>query len=142
MALDRIIAIDGVSGFVGSSLFNFKPKISILLNMIVMSLMTYFIVQYLNYVYFEIDGYTISDYIKFWQFWNIDIANTSLQFKSNAPFLLGLWSYPYELLKIIGFMLGGLIVYSQLDSQIFCEECSRYVLAKNSATSGKSLGFL
>src|SRR4030042_3553315 len=76
-----------VAGFVpasgyyfGSKLFNHKPSRKILLNMVLVSIGTFFLIHYLIYMGATIEGRPVSDFVPFLTFLDFSIRSTSLQF--------------------------------------------------------------
>lgn len=119
--------------YIGAILCHHRPQKVILINMIAISLGTYFLIQYLGYVFLEIDGRQVSEAVSFKQYWNITTAHTAVQFRFGRghaavgdPVELGSLGYVYALLQIIGFAAGGVLIYSMLAAKLFCGKCSRY----------------
>lgn len=132
------------SGFVaasgyyfGSKIFNHKPGGMVLLNMVLISLGTYLLINYLIYLSLSIDGVYISEYAPFLKYLDISIKETSMQFftKYNIGHpvgtgRLGSWGYIVAILQIIGFGIGGFSIFGWLVSLIYCEKCSKYFFRK------------
>ena len=124
--------------YLGSILFNHKPKGTILLNMVAISIGTYFLIQYLDYLFLEIEGQRIADAISFWSYWDVSISHQSVQFSVKGRSVgdaidLGNMGYVYACLQVIGFAIGGFAVYGYLASQVYCDKCSRYFSKKGVA---------
>jgi len=120
--------------YVGARLFNHRPHHIILLNMVAISVGTYFLIQYLDYIYFSFEGKPISDYLSFWQYWDFSLSNQEVQFrvgrrgiKAGDAVELGNWGYMYAVIQIIGFAVGGFCVYAYLAAQTYCDKCSLYL---------------
>jgi len=134
------------SGFVaaggyyfGSILFKKKPTPMILLNMVSISIGTYFFIQYLDYISLEIDGKQVAEFLSFWKYWDITMSHSAVQFyfgrahaKVGTPLELGSYGYWYAVLQIIGFAIGGLATYGYLSSIPWCERCRQYLSRKGS----------
>jgi hypothetical protein len=127
--------------YLGAVFFNHRPQKIILLNMIAISLGTYFLIQYLDYIFLEIEGKQVSDVLSFWQYWDLTTAHTSVQFRVGrghvavgSPVELGSLGYVYALLQIIGFAIGGVFIYFYLAAKLFCGKCSRYFSNKGTTT--------
>ena len=121
--------------YLGSILFHHKPQKIILLNMLAVSLGTYILIQYLDYVFLVVDGRPASEIVSFWKYWEIATSHQSVTIISRrAPAMtaklpgieLGNWGYIYALLQSIGFALGGFATYVYLASKLYCNDCSRY----------------
>jgi hypothetical protein len=136
----------GLAGFAGASgyyagarIFNHRPTPLLLLNIVVASVSTFFTIHYLSYVMLEIDGRVISDYLSFGQYLDIAVRSTSMAFRLRTVELgstgeLGGLGYGVAILQILGFAVGGLIVYFHLASTPYCEGCSRYFSSKGKQT--------
>ena len=118
-----IPAGSGICGFAAASgyylasrLTQRPPSLQLLVNMVLIGLSTYALIQYLNYHTLKLqEGTYVSDIVPFWSYYQIKIESTSLQFryrgvKTGGPTgELGSWGYVYELGRIIGFLVGGLV---------------------------------
>jgi hypothetical protein len=125
--------------YVGARLFGYRPTALLLLHMIAISVGTFFLVHYLNYLTLQVDGQHISDVLPFGNYLDILLRHQSLQFSSRSAQHvstgeLGSWGYAYALLQIIGFALGGLCIFSFLHSLTYCQKCSRYLANGGSST--------
>lgn len=124
--------------YAGYRFFNHKPKPIMLLNMVAISLGTYFLIQYLSYSKAMVEGERVSDLISFGRYWDIVTTNQVVQLnmrgrKVGDAVELGQWGYLYSLLQVGGFALGGWAVYRILSSQIYCDKCSLYLSSNGSA---------
>lgn len=121
----------GASGYyAGSWFFGHRPTRLLLLNIIIASLVTFFLIYYLSYVTLQIEGKQVSDYIPFMQYLDIAIRSTSMEFRFGSTGELGGLGYVIALLQIAGFAAGGLAVYGHLVLKPYCEKCSSYLSAK------------
>lgn len=127
----------GASGYyAGSWFFGHRPTRLLLVNIVVASLATFFLIYYLAYVTLQVEGKQVSDYIPFWQYLDIAIRSTSMEFryrgavKIGSTGELGSFGYVVSVLQILGFATGGFGVYAYLVSQPYCEKCSRYLSGK------------
>src|SRR6202453_4326983 len=140
-----IIPIGAIfSGFIAASgyyfgawIANARPTKLILLNMVIVSITTFFLIYYLEYYFMVIDGKAVRDVIAFLDFLKIEVVHTTLQFRMRAtkigsPIELGSLGYLFALLQIIGFGVGGFAVYGFLSSKPYCEACSKYLVARDS----------
>lgn len=115
--------------YLGSIFFHHKPSKLILLNMVAVSLGTYFLIHYFSYIYLEVDGNKVSNFLSFWQYLDIDASHSTIHLTrspSSGGFELGNWGYLYAFIQILGFCVGGFSLYAYLVSRVFCENCSRY----------------
>lgn len=119
----------GASGYLaGSWFFGHRPTRLLLLNIVLASLATFFLVHYLSYATLQIDGKQVSDYVPFTQYLDIAIRSTSMEFRLRTASVgstgeLGLFGYLVAFLQVIGFAAGGLAVYGHLVSLPYCEKC-------------------
>ena len=126
----------GASGYyAGARIFNHRPTPLLLLNVLLASVATFFAIHYLSYVALEIDGESVSDYVSFWQYLDIDIRSIAMEFRFRTTEIgatgeLGGWGYAVAILQILGFATGGVCVYGYLVSIPYCEKCSHYFSAK------------
>lgn len=131
----------GVSGFaaasgyyLGARFFNYKPKKIFLIGILGVSIGTYLFIQYLDYSLLEVKGESVAHYLSFWEYLDISLTNTSVQFsagrsghvKVGTPIELHSFGYVYALLQVIGFALGGFVLYRYLSTRLYCEQCLRY----------------
>ena len=126
----------GASGYyAGSLFFGHRPTRLLLLNIVIASVTTFFLIHYLSYAFLQVEGKYVSDYIPFKQYLDIAIRSTSMEFRLRTAKVgstgeLGELGYIPALLQIAGFALGGFAVYAYLVSKPYCEKCSRYLSAK------------
>ncbi len=126
----------GASGYyAGARIFNHRPTPLMLLNVLLASVGTFFTIYYLSYITLEVQGKAISDYVTFGQYLDIAIRSTSLVFRSRSTEIgatgeLGGLGYGVAILQILGFAVGGLVLYRYLVSVPYCERCSRYFSRK------------
>lgn len=126
----------GASGYyAGSWLFDRRPTRQLLVNVVLASIATFLLIHYLSYVTLEVEGTPVSDFVSFWQYLDIAIRSTSMGFSVRTVEVgstgeLGDLGYLVALLQILGFAAGGFAVYAYLESQAYCEACSRYLTRK------------
>ena len=125
--------------YLGARLFNHKPTKILLLNMVVISIATFFLIHFSSYYFLTVEDKPVRDYISFFDFLRIELSHASIQFGIRAhdigePVELGGWGYLYAALQVIGFAAGGLAVFSYLNSVPYCEKCAKYLSAKESQT--------
>lgn len=127
----------GASGYyAGSWLFGHRPTRLLLLNIVIASVATFFLIYYLSYITLQMEGKRVSDYIPFLQYLDLALRSTSLEFryrgavKLGSTGELGYFGYAVAVLQVIGFAVGGFVVYAVLVSKPYCEKCSRYLSGK------------
>ncbi len=123
--------------YLGSVVLNYKPQKGILFSMIVFSAACYLLIQFFDYKSLNVDGTQVSSVISFAQYLDLSASSTAVQFRSGGSVALGSMGYVHALLQIIGFALGGFLVYVHLSTKLFCDTCSRYFSNK-----GKSSRFI
>jgi hypothetical protein len=135
--------------YFGARLFNHRPTGVLLLNMVVISIATFFLIHYLSYYFMEIDGKAVRDFVSFSQYLDIEMSHTAVQFNIRAHPIgeaveIGSWGYLYALLQVLGFAVGGVAVYFHLKSLPYCDSCSKYLAKKGIQTrytaSSETLG--
>jgi len=120
----------GASGYyLGARLFNHRPTKILLLNMVVISVATFFLIHYFHYYFLTIEGKLVRDFISFVYFLRIELSHN------------GAWGYLYATLQVIGFAAGGLAVFGYLNSLPYCEKCAKYLSAKDSQTRCSLLAY-
>ena len=131
----------GATGYLaGSRLLHHRPSRLMLLNIIIVSVFTFFAVHYLDYITLEIDGTPISAFLSFGQYMDISIRSTSIEFLRRGVSTgaetgeLGNLGYGIAALQVLGFALGGLAVYGYLVSRPYCRRCSRFMFRKGLQT--------
>jgi hypothetical protein len=123
----------GASGYyAGARIFNHRPRPLLLLNVLLASVGTFFAIHYLAYITLETEGEAISSYLSFAQYLDIGIRSTSMKSIrwGGSTGGLGSLGYTVAILQILGFAVGGLVVYGCLVSVPYCERCSRYFASK------------
>jgi hypothetical protein len=126
----------GGSGYyVGSWLFGHRPSRLLLLNIVVASGATFFLIHYLSYITLVIEGRRVSEYLPFSRYLDIAIRSASMDFRLRSVKLastgtLGGFGYVIALLQVFGFAAGGFAVYAYLVSQPYCAKCSSYLRRK------------
>jgi len=119
--------------YFGAKLFNHKPGGLLLLNMILISVGTFFVMNYLIYISLTIDGKQVSDYVHFSTYLDLSIRNISMRLvrsRSASTGALGSWGYVVAILQILGFAVGGFAVYGWLTSMPYCDKCLKYFSSK------------
>jgi hypothetical protein len=98
---------------------------------------TFFMVHYLAYITLEVDGKRVSDYIPFTKYLDIMIRSVSYEFRVTRAAMrvgstgeLGEFGYVVAVLQIVGFAIGGFVLYMYLTSKPHCEKCSQYLPGK------------
>jgi len=125
--------------YAGARCFNHRPTKVLLLNMVVISITTFFLIHYINYYFLIVDGRPARELVDFARYLDIVLSHTAVQFRMRAakvggPVELGSWGYVYAVLQIVGFAIGGIAVYGYLKALPYCERCAKYLVAKHTQT--------
>jgi hypothetical protein len=113
------------------------PSQRMLFEMIAIALSTWLLMHWVEYASVRLrDGTHVRDVVSFWHY--LRIRTEHLQFVSQnssgrpigTPTDLGLLGYAHEFLQIVGFLLGGLLIWLLLCSHEACTPCSRYAQTK------------
>jgi len=127
------------SGFVAASgcylagrLLNYKPTLTLLIGVLVLSALAFFLINYLDYYFSTVNGQQVRDFISFTQYLNISLNNMSICVRGciGGSVDLGALGYGAAGLQILGFFVGGASAYAYLSSQKYCTACSRYLTPK------------
>jgi hypothetical protein len=123
----------------GARYFNHRPTKLLLLNMVAISIATFFLIHSINYYFLVVDGRPVRELVDFTSYLDTVLSHTAVRFRMmrgpvSGPVELGSWGYLYAALQIVGFACGGVAVYKYLDAQPYCEKCSKYLVAKDTQT--------
>lgn len=121
--------------YLGSLLFNHRPTPLLLLNMVLASVTTFFTIYWLGYASMDIDGKLVSDIMPFSEYMDFVLQHQSMEIlvhgaSKGTTGELGRWGYLTAALQIIGFALGGAVVYGHLITKPYCEQCHKFLKAK------------
>lgn len=123
-----IVASSGY--YLGAVLTHRKPSRDILVNMLLVSFSTFFLLHRLNYEAIQVGGVPLSSRVSFGDHLHAVITHAFLQLGDSASTRigpLGGWGYGVALIQVLGFFCGGLFVYVLLTHRPYCEVCSRYL---------------
>ncbi len=117
--------------YFGSTFFGHKPTRLLLINMVLISVGTYFMIYWLSYVSLEVNGKSIHEYIPFSQYLNTILQHQTLTLRTRAASTtvseVGKLGYLLAGLQIIGFAMGSIILYFYLSKLPFCDKCNKYL---------------
>lgn len=119
--------------YLGALLFNHRPTRILLLNILIASVATFFIIYYFQFVTLTVNGKHVSDTMSFPRYLNAAIRSTTLQVDAESAegvdttSPLGNWGYLYAALQVVGFAIGGFLIYQHLGEKPYCAKCSRYM---------------
>lgn len=114
----------GASGYyAGAKLLQVPPSRLLLLNVLLVSIASYFLLQYTRYSLIP-----QAQAIPFSAFLDLVIRNTSLGVNlTPVTGGLGLFGYVLATLQVAGFALGGFGVFSMLSNNAYCDPCGCYM---------------
>lgn len=117
--------------WIGARLFNHRPSRSLLINIVLVSLGTYFSIHYLNYTMSAVNGVTIDKLMSFSDY--LVRVTEHMAYKSShggEATELGKLGWGVAALQIIGFSIGGFVVYGSLVNVPYCDRCGKYLSQK------------
>lgn len=107
----------------GARLFNHRPSKSLLINIVLVSLTTYFGIHQLHYSMDKVQGVSVD---KLMGFGDYLVAVTEHMSYGKGP-ALGKMGWAIAGLQVLGFSLGGFTVYGWLAGVPYCERCKKYL---------------
>lgn len=116
--------------YIGGRLMQYRPDRILFFNVIVVSVLTFVALNFLLYIFSTINGRAVAEMMSFPQYLHESITNLQMTMgrsSSSTPLSLGVMGYGIVALQIVGFAVGGLIVYGMLDSVPHCDRCLRYL---------------
>src|SRR5262249_37932304 len=116
----------------GAKLLHHRPSRLLLVNMLGVSVGTFFLVHYLSYYAMDPKGTQLRAVVPFTEYMRLVLTKSAISFRVHASKVgetgeLGKWGYAYALLQILGFAAGGLAAYFNLADSPFCDACARYL---------------
>ena len=122
--------VAAVGYWIGSKLFNHRPTRLLLANIVLVSLGTFFAIYHLHYTHDTVDGVTADKLMSFPDYL-LGVTShmtytTSGAGAVEAPVEMGRWGWGISALQVLGFCLGGWLVYGILTSATYCSDCSMY----------------
>ena len=95
--------------YLGARIFGHRPSPLILLNMVLISIGTFFLIHYLSYITLDIDGIPVRTLVPFGTYLDTIITKTSMsigfRFRSVAETgEVGSWGYAIAIIQVIGFV--------------------------------------
>lgn len=117
--------------YAGARIADSRPTRMLLVNMVLVSASTFFAIHWLRYDAFIV-GRGLEDQVSFWRYLDEVLTHQSMTMRSHGAELgstgeLGAFGYVVAALQIVGFAMGGFVVYGALAKLPFCERCARYL---------------
>lgn len=114
--------------WLGARWFHHRPTRLLLLNIVLVSLTTYFSIHELNYSHAQTRGVPLEKLMSYPDY--LIAVTENMTYKPSASgeasWELGKWGWGVAALQVIGFCVGGFLVYGMLTSVPYCERCSKY----------------
>jgi hypothetical protein len=127
--LAGLVAASGC--YIAARLLNHRPTRFVLIGVLAVSAMTFFLINYLDYASLMVDRLPARDAIPFTTYLAISLSDMSMSLCLHATctggLSLGPVGYLVAAVQIVGFFLGGAVVYTYLHFVGYCEACSRYL---------------
>lgn len=123
--------------FIGAKLTHSRPGAAVLIGVLVVSIAAYVAAHYFEYALMEVEGVRVADAMSFGQYWNTITSHMEMSragSSSESGISLGNFGYLVAFLQVVGFAIGGLIVYGILRGADYCEKCERYFHRKGTVS--------
>lgn len=122
--------VAAIGYYAGARVFQYRPDRLLRINIVIVSILTFIVLNFLLYANMEVDGKRIQDLVSFPQFLHIAITNMTMSTGhsyDSKGFELGQLGYGVAALQVVGFAFGGLLVYNMLEALSYCDRCQRYL---------------
>lgn len=121
--------VAAVGYWAGSRLFHHRPTRLLLLNIVLVSLGTFFSIHHLDYSHASAtDGQPLESVMSFPEY--LVAVTEHMAYRSSSdrdePVELGKLGWGVAALQVGGFCLGGFLVYAMLVAVPYCNRCSKY----------------
>lgn len=122
--------------YAGARLVNYKPGRVFFAGILAVSSGNFFLIYWLKYSQLRVDGELVSRWMTYVEYLRFTLTHTSLTTGSASPnaAVLGLAGYAYGALLIVGFALGGCVVFLLARATPYCEECGLFMQKQGSQT--------
>lgn len=125
--------------YLGAKLFHHRPSRLLLFNMISVAISTYFLLNWLNYSFMQVEGRDVSGLVSFSQYMDLVLRHQTMAFRIRGAEIgetgeLGSFGYVTAVLQVLGFAVGGLTVYGYLRIAPYCQACGKYLKKQSSTT--------
>lgn len=118
----------GFGGVLAARLFNAAPKWIDALSMIICSALAMYLIYYIDYATYVIDGRKVSDFIEFNKFVEIALTEVHMRVGRGAKDTGAVGDFGYILATIdfAGFLIGGFASFGFLVGMDRCKKCDVY----------------
>jgi hypothetical protein len=120
--------VAAVGYWAGSRLFHHRPTKLLLINIVLVSLGTFFSIHHLDYTHAYAGGRPLSALMSFPDYLVAVTEHMTYRTSSSTgePTELGKMGWGVAALQVAGFCLGGFLVYKMLVAVPYCDRCSKY----------------
>jgi hypothetical protein len=131
-------AFAGVGGLLAARLFNVVTKWIDAFSMVLCSALAMFLIYYIDYITYVIDGDKIANYVKFEDFVRIMITEVHMVMGRGAKDTgaVGELGYFLAIVNFVGFLVGGLTAFVGTYVMRRCKKCDLYLRNIASTSSG------
>lgn len=134
--------------YFGAKVLGERVSKRLLFNMVAIGASTFVLIRWVTYETTVLgNGAQAADRMPFLKYWKFTVEGSSWTVRtrynpqgfSTGP--VGSFGYFLELMQFLGYLSGGLVVYSILASESYCESCGKYYRTKKllSAATGQKV---
>jgi hypothetical protein len=125
-------------GILAARLFNAAPKWIDALSMVICSALAMYLIYYIDYKTYVINGSKVSDFVDFQKFVEISLTEAHMRVGRVATDTgaVGTFGYILAAIDFIGFLFGGLITFGLLMAMDRCKTCEVYLRKIATTNSG------
>ena len=122
--------------YAGSRVMSYRPGRWFFIGMMAVSCGNFFLIYWLKYTHLRVDGESIRNWMPFADYLRYTLTHTAITLtrSQSDAFELGAGGYAYAVVLILGFALGGYIVFALTRSAAYCDACSLYMKKQGSQT--------
>jgi hypothetical protein len=119
-------AIAASGYYFGARYSHNRASRSLLVLMVIIAGLAFVLMYWDDYVTLDVDGTPASKLMSFAEFIHFRVTTTHLRIRF-LDFRVGWFGYVLSLVDFVGFLSGGFVVYSFLESQKQCPSCKLYL---------------
>jgi hypothetical protein len=117
--------------YIAARITQTQPTRKVYWNMLLVGASTWALAKWLPYVTLRFeDGRAVSELVSFWEFINHSATSTKLTIGGSPTRALGSMGYVREVVQLLGFALGGRLMFGNLREVETCRHCRRYARAE------------